>query len=457
MTQTYREWAAEAKNIDKASGAAEWKSTEKSDLYDHSIIRRRYNELKDIRQSGDAQRLLFYYKEGIHGNMAGMGAPKLYGKARFGTKNLITDYVTELVLGLELLNESPEVTEAEKLSLFRRASMGFGRTALLLSGAGSLGAFHLGVIKVLHEQKLLPRVIAGASTGAFVAALMGTHSAESLNELLQSEKLIDLIAFQLPTSGRREVDLYDLETLLRNLVPDLTFEEAYEISGLHINISVAAQKTQQRSRLLNATTAPNALIREAVLASCAIPGRFPAVTLAARDQNGKRQPYIPSRSWVDGSITDEVPTKRLTRLYGINYFIGSNANPMLSMLPEVYAESPFGAWAKMQESITRQWLLSTYPYVLKQVKGSTTLNVLIRNWFSMVTQEYKADVNIMPRTKYPQPGSFFETLTNEETRSLFEEGETAAFPVLERLNVTTAVSRQLDRILLSRGQDSLLP
>ena len=38
---------------------------------------------------------------------------------------------------------------------------------------------------------------------------------------------------------------------------------------------------QQRSRLLNATTSPNALIREAVLASCAIPGMFPAVTLAA--------------------------------------------------------------------------------------------------------------------------------------------------------------------------------
>src|SRR3546814_13100114 len=74
----------------------------------------------------------------------------------------------------------------------------------------------------------------------------------------------------------------------------------------------------QNGRLLNAITAPNVLIREAVLASCAVPGVFPPVMLMARDEDGGRVPYQPDRRWVDGSVTHDLPTKRLERLHGAN-------------------------------------------------------------------------------------------------------------------------------------------
>lgn len=45
----------------------------------------------------------------------------------------------------------------------------FGRTALMLSGAGMHGAFHLGVIKGLLNHDQLPRVVAGSSVGAIVS------------------------------------------------------------------------------------------------------------------------------------------------------------------------------------------------------------------------------------------------------------------------------------------------
>jgi predicted acylesterase/phospholipase RssA len=64
---------------------------------------------------------------------------------------------------------------AEKLEFFRRASHCFGRTALMLSGAGALGPFHVGVIKALLEQDLLPNVISGSSAGSLVAAIVGTR------------------------------------------------------------------------------------------------------------------------------------------------------------------------------------------------------------------------------------------------------------------------------------------
>ena len=50
----------------------------------------------------------------------------------------------------------------------------------MLSGAGALGPFHLGVTKALLEQDLLPDVISGSSAGSFVAAVIGTHDEATL-------------------------------------------------------------------------------------------------------------------------------------------------------------------------------------------------------------------------------------------------------------------------------------
>src|SRR3546814_4552182 len=50
--------------------------------------------------------------------------------------------------------------------------------------------------------------------------------------------------------------------------------------------------------------------------------------LMARDEDGGRVPYQPDRRWVDGSVTHDIPTRRLERLYGVNHHIVSQANPL---------------------------------------------------------------------------------------------------------------------------------
>lgn len=121
---SYEEWTARALAEDRRSGADLWKQEEPSDLYDYRVIRRRYDELAEIRKSGDAQRLLYYLNEGMHGNMGGMGSPALYAYARFGTKALIVQYVDELVSALRDMEEmdEAEIPFREKLDFFRRAS-----------------------------------------------------------------------------------------------------------------------------------------------------------------------------------------------------------------------------------------------------------------------------------------------------------------------------------------------
>jgi len=45
--------------------------------------------------------------------------------------------------------------------------------AVSLSGGAYLGYYHMGVVKALSKEGLLPRVISGASAGSIMTAIAG--------------------------------------------------------------------------------------------------------------------------------------------------------------------------------------------------------------------------------------------------------------------------------------------
>jgi hypothetical protein len=51
------------------------------------------------------------------------------------------------------------------VEIFLHLRAAYGRSALLLSGGAGLGIHHFGVVKALHEQGLLPRIISGTVIG----------------------------------------------------------------------------------------------------------------------------------------------------------------------------------------------------------------------------------------------------------------------------------------------------
>jgi TAG lipase/steryl ester hydrolase/phospholipase A2/LPA acyltransferase len=180
--ESFAEWYERAEAHDEASGMARWRQVDQSKLYDYASIRRRVDRLRSLRAKGDDVGLLFTLNEGIHGNMGGMGSSKLHQEAHAGTKLLIEDYVDEIVDALRYLAElqSDDISQSEKLDFFYRANHCYGRSALMLSGGGILGFYHLGVVKTLLDNKLLPRVISGSSAGSMIAGVLGTHSDEEL-------------------------------------------------------------------------------------------------------------------------------------------------------------------------------------------------------------------------------------------------------------------------------------
>ena len=454
---SYEEWKEAAIAHDKKNGLDRWKETEQSRLYDFASIRLRLAQLRKLRRAHDNRGLLFNLHEGIHGNLGGMGRFALYDKCMFGTKKLIIDYVDEVVRALKHI-ASPRVTDItfeEKLDFFRRADHCFGRSAFMMSGSGSLFYFHFGVVKTLLEQNLLPGVISGSSGGAFVGALIASHKRKNINKLLAPETLVQRIEEE---TGHFKSDSVLKPSLMRqdeiravvdSMVPDLTFEEAFKLTGCELNISIAPAEKHQKSRLLNAITTPNVLIREAVMASAAVPGVYPAVTLAARNHEGERQPYLPARKWVDGSVSDDMPAKRLARLYGVNHYVVSQTNP--HVIPFVAdgkkKEDVFSLLKDATVSTARTWLNAGANSIERPLALSPRLTKLTNVAMSVINQDYIGDINILPPRRFFNPFRILAFLSEDEILDLVDAGERATWPHIEMIRIQTRISRTLEDIL----------
>ena len=453
--KTYAEWKKAAVAHDQSNGMQKWKQVEESSRYDYASIRRRLNKLTLFKQNNDNHGLLFTLNEGIHGNLGGMGRSSLYQKAKFGTKDLITDYVEEVSLALEHLGQPrlKGVSITEKLDFFQRASLCFGRSALMMSGSGTFLFFHVGVLKALWEQDLVPEIISGSSGGAFVAAVIGTRSKKDLGDVFSPEfngleADLKVILKQFLTINKSKMQHKDLESIIQKLIPDMTFEEAYKLSGIQINISITPAEAHQKSRLLNAITSPNVMIREAVMASCAIPGVFSSVTLAAKNVKDERVPYLPSRKWVDGSISDDLPMKRLSRLYGVNHFIVSQTNPIV--LPFINAEKNEGVFATLSQTglrTVKDWGLAAGHLIQKPLNDDSYVSKLINGYMSVVSQTYTGDINILPSSRFLNPSKALAILSNKEIFELIQEGEKSTWPEIEKIRIQTHISRTLWRIV----------
>ena len=441
----YAAWVKAAQEHDAKSGMQSWRDADESDHYDYKAIRARLERLRGLAAAGDVKGLLFVLNEGIHGNIDGMGHERLYQKARFGTKKLIEDYIAEIVSALNRIASSRAIPLDEKRDFFRRAQHCYGRSALLLSGSGSFLFFHVGVVKALWTEGVLPNILAGSSGGSIVAATICTRKDSDIAPFLESERLAS--AERDPELRRLAPD--EVRARLVELIPDLTFQEAFEISGRHLNISVAPLQKHQNGRLLNAITSPNVMIHEAVQASCAVPGVFPPVTLMARDDKGRRVPYQPDRRWVDGSVTHDIPTKRLERLYGVNHHIVSQANPLaLPFATDTRKQmAPLEAIQHASLATFKAWLNANMIIFQKPLEMVPPLNSLANMARLVINQEYTGDINIIRPPKFWSPTKILSDLGQQDIDELIDIGLRTAWPKVEMVRTQTAISRALDVIL----------
>lgn len=170
------------------------------------------------------------------------------------------------------------------------------RIALVLGGGGMKGFAHIGVLKALEEAGIRPALYAGTSIGAMVAA--GAVSGITPDELARrAETLrrkdlfrINHVGMLLDRMKSRSIYLEQpLRELCESVVPEGTFERLS--TPLLVNTVDIERSTQVVWGLPGLR---DVSVRDAVYASCALPGFFPPGDV------GKRV-------CLDGGVIDNLP------------------------------------------------------------------------------------------------------------------------------------------------------
>lgn len=284
QAESYDEWRAAATDLDILEGNNAWKEEHESPEYNAGLIAARLQELDDARLSCDVQKMLFLIRTTLTRNLGDMGSLRLYKHSHIGTKKLIERYIDSAQQTMTaLLDVSAKQGEdcpvdAESLVLqLLQARQSFGRSALLLSGGGTFGMNHIGVVKSLWDAGMLPRIISGASAGSIVCAVLCTKTDEEIPGILHEFCYGDLDVFEKagePESVLQKVarlcqtgtlfDMTHLKRVMQKMLGDMTFQESYNRTRRILNIPVSTSSIYELPRLLNYITAPNVMIWSAV-------------------------------------------------------------------------------------------------------------------------------------------------------------------------------------------------
>ncbi|CAZ84625.1 unnamed protein product [Tuber melanosporum] len=473
---TYAGWHKAAQELDVLEGNEAWKSEVESPDYDYTLVAARLRQLDEARISCDVNRMLFLIRTTLSRNLGDMENIRLYKHSHTGTKRLIEEYINSCVLTLNALLTIPPTLDApssrEILDSLLKTRQAFGRTALLLSGGATFGMNHVGVLKALLEQSLLPRIISGASAGSIVAAVLCTRTDDEIPTILEEFPYGNLDVFEdgkKPESVLQRVtrflkigawiDIKYLTRVMRELLGDITFQEAYNRTRRILNICVSSASIYELPRLLNYVSAPNVLIWSAVAASCSVPFLFTSTSILAKDpQTGLPTPWDPSpQRWIDGSVDNDLPMSRLSEMFNVNHFIVSQVNPhvvpFLTKDPPSSPSPPSLITAPTPEP-TSTW--RTKILTLAHTETLHRLNILselgifptsMTKLRAVLSQKYSGDINIFPETPYADLPRMLKNPTAEFVRTAMERGERATWPRLTRVRNHVLVELELDRVI----------
>ncbi|MGH2729390.1 MAG: patatin-like phospholipase family protein [Actinomycetota bacterium] len=178
-----------------------------------------------------------------------------------------------------------------RLALRRR-----DRIAFVLSGGGPLGAMHVGALRALLEHGVYPELLVGTSVGAlnatFIAFDPSQHAVDKLEEIWRDLDDGDLFPggrfkaswARMLVRGNRVFESTGMRKLIETRLPDAQFEDAaVPLSVVATDLETGAEEIFNSGPIL-----------DPLLASTAMPGVFPPVTIG-------------DRLYIDGGVANNVP------------------------------------------------------------------------------------------------------------------------------------------------------
>ncbi|KAI9255684.1 acyl transferase/acyl hydrolase/lysophospholipase [Phascolomyces articulosus] len=403
--------------------------------------------------------MVYMLRSGLLRNFGGICDKKLFSHSYLGTKNLIEDYMDEVIAHIEYIESTDALDQQTKLKFLSDSRQSFGCSALVLQGGTAFALYHLGVLKALHEHGLLPRIISGTAVGAMIAALICIHTDEELPHILQPDG-INLSAFATKSDRghvKRRItrllkygylmDMKVLQQCVRANVGDLTFEEAYARSKRVLNISVSSSRKNEVPQLLNYLTAPNVLIWSAACCSTASTGLFGSCDLLAKDTSGNIVKWSPSavkwNHWSEATQNDsEEPLHRLSELFNVNHFIVSQATTYA--LPFIAKENSLqqheSLWNKLAYIVA-----SEMKHRLYQIDQLYAIPNILRPF---IEEKISGNVTIAPRVAISDFNIVFSNPTASSLAYWIRHGEQSTWPLLSFIRTRCMIELALDKAVL---------
>jgi len=176
------------------------------------------------------------------------------------------------------------------------------KIGLALSGGGSKGFAHLGVLKALNELGLKPAMITGTSAGSIVGAMTAAgYTPEFIFETIISIGVFSHLKFAFNRFGLFKLE--KLEELFLKYIPHNSFE------NLKLPLTICATDIEKGKAVY---FSEGELIKP-ILASCCLPGIFEPVKFQGC-------------TFVDGGVTDNLPIGPLQK--NCDFIIGVNVLPV---------------------------------------------------------------------------------------------------------------------------------
>lgn len=271
------------------------------------------------------------------------------------------------------------------------------KVGLALSGGGSKGISHIGVLKVLEEHGIPIDFIAGTSMGSVIGALYSANPNSKKLENLFLDEETNKSFFDYTFSRYGFIKGKKIENLLDSELEGSGFED------LKIPLQVTAFDIENREEVVFS----KGDVAKAVRASISIPGIFVPV------KNGKRV-------LVDGGVVDPIPSEALKEA-GADIIIAINAEG--SQSPKVN----FGEEAQSKEG---------------SKSTPTVLEVLKKTFKTMNTEIYRYDAKNQDVDFLIEVESKSKTLefSKQQNKKTIKKGEEATKEYLNDIKKATKYS-----------------
>ncbi|PIF02093.1 MAG: patatin [Draconibacterium sp.] len=176
------------------------------------------------------------------------------------------------------------------------------KTGLVLSGGGTRGFAHLGIIAALQEKGIEPDIISGTSAGAIVGAFIAAgHQPNEVLETFKKGGFFKFTKINLPVDGLLKLD--GLKELMEKEIGKKNIED------LDIPLSVTVSNLN-KGVVEYINSGP---LAKTVLASSSIPVLFAPVKMG-------------NSLYIDGGLMDNVPVKPIKNI--CEKLVISNISPV---------------------------------------------------------------------------------------------------------------------------------